>query len=283
VKVHSPPVDVSIITCSYNQNRFLATTIDSVLAQAGAAVEYLIIDGGSTDGSVETIKRYDDRLAYWVSERDAGQSEALNKGLKRASGDIVGWLCSDDVLLPGALQRVVETFRRHPEVDAVYGNAILIDVQGNVMRPKREIDFHPWLMVGDHNYIPQPAMFWRRRVHERIGYLREDLHLTMDLELWLRFGKFGCRVLHVDEYYAGMRCHTQQKVLVHPEALTVENDHLRAAYQPEWARRLPVRLFRMLARTGRILLKTFVGGYSSRTPQALADSLRAMHEPQGRY
>lgn len=250
----------------------------SVLAQTGTEVEYIVIDGGSTDGSVATIERYASQLAYWTSERDDGQSEALNKGLRRATGDIVGWLCSDDVLLPGALSRVVEIFRQHPDVDAVYGNAVLIDVAGNVLRPKREIDFHPWLLVGDHNYIPQPAMFWRRRVHERLGYLREDLHYTMDLELWLRFGKHGCRVLHVDEYFAGMRCHSQQKVLVHPAELAVENDNLRATYQPRWARPLPARFLRVTARLGRIFLKSLIGGYSKRSPQALAASLRKLHD-----
>lgn len=252
--------DISIITCSYNQNRFLPITMASVLAQAGVAVEYLVVDGGSTDGSVSTIQACADRLAYWVSERDGGQSQALNKGLRRATGEIVGWLCSDDVLLPDALSRVVQIFREHPEVDAVYGNALLIDVAGEVVRPKREIDFHPWLLVGDHNYIPQPAMFWRRRLHDRLGFLREDLHLTMDLELWLRFAQRGCRVLHVDEYFAGMRCHAQQKVLVHPAELVAENQGLRAHYQPAWSRWLPHGLLHLLARTSRITRRSLVGG-----------------------
>lgn len=252
--------------------------MNSVLAQAGAAVEYIVIDGDSTDGSIDTIAKHGDRLAFWISERDDGQSEALNKGLRRATGDIVGWLCSDDVLLPGALSRVVEIFEKNPEVDAVYGNAVLIDTAGNIFRPKREINFHPWLLVGDHNYIPQPAMFWRRCIHERIGYLREDLHYTMDLELWLRFGKYGCRVLHVDEYFAGMRCHSQQKVLVHPKELAVENDDLRAAYQPDWFRWLPERFLRATARMGRIFLKILIGGYSRRFPEALAVSLRKLHD-----
>lgn len=270
--------DISIITCSFNQNRFLPTTIASVLAQTGADVEYLVIDGGSSDGSVATIERHAGRLAYWVSEPDGGQSEALNKGLSRATGEIVGWLCSDDVLLPGALSRVVQIFKQHPEVDAVYGNALLIDTAGNVVRPKREIDFHPWLLVGDHNYIPQPAMFWRRRVHERIGFLREDLHLTMDLELWLRFGKQGCRVLHVDEYFAGMRCHALQKVLVHPAELAAENEGLRSVYQPAWARWLPHHLLYAMAKSSRIVMRSLIGGYSSRPPAALASSLRELHD-----
>jgi glycosyltransferase involved in cell wall biosynthesis len=279
VKVlRSSSPDVSIVTCSYNQNRFLPTTMSSVLTQLGAEVEYLVIDGGSTDGSVATIERHAERLAYWVSEPDGGQSEALNKGLKRATGEIVGWLCSDDVLLPGALSRVVEIFRQHPDVDAVYGNAVLIDTAGNVVRPKREIDFHPWLLVSDHNYIPQPAMFWRRQVHERIGFLREDLHFTMDLELWLRFGKHGCRVLHVDEYFAGMRCHSSQKVLIHPKELAAENEMLRDVYQARWAAWLPQHILYMMAKAGRILLRSLIGGYSRRSPQALSAELRKLHD-----
>lgn len=269
--------DISIVTCSFNQNRFLSNTIESVLAQAGVVVEYLVIDGASTDGSLATIERYGERLDYWVSEPDAGQSEALNKGLGRATGGIVGWLCSDDVLLPGALARVVELFKQNPDVDAIYGNAVLIDTSGNIVRPKREIGFHPWLLVGDHNYIPQPAMFWRREVHERLGFLREDLHLTMDLELWLRFAKHDCRILHVDEFFAGMRCHALQKVWIHPAELTVENMALRREYQPAWSRWLPDRMLRPFARLVRILLKMLIGGYSRRTPAALASSLRELH------
>lgn len=275
---HKSPADVSIVTCSFNQNRFLSTTLGSVTSQAGVAVEYIVIDGGSTDGSVATIQQHADKLAYWVSEPDAGQSEALNKGLRRASADIVGWLCSDDVLLPGALVRVLEIFRNNPEVDAVYGNAVLIDQGGAIVRLKREIELHPWLLLGDHNYIPQPAMFWRRQLHDRIGYLRENLHYTMDLELWLRFAKHGCRVLHVDEYFAGMRCHPQQKVLVHPVELAIENAGLRHEYGSPWVRALPGWLLRSAARCGRILLKSLIGGYSRRASPAVISALRNLHE-----
>lgn len=269
--------DISIITCSYNQAQFLETTLRSVLAQTGVKVEYIVIDGASTDGSPAILQRYGDAISYWASEQDAGQSEAINKGLKRARGKIIGWLCSDDVLLPGALSRVVEIFARNPRIDAVYGNAVLIDTSGNALRPKREIGFYPWLMVADHNYIPQPAMFWRRSLHEQLGYLREDLHLTMDLEWWLRWGRGKRVVIHVDEYFAGMRCHGGQKVLVHPKELGDENKALRAAYGPTWMNIFPAMLIKVFARAVRVVLKLAIGGYSKVVPPSVLNSLRSMH------
>ena len=121
---------ISIVTCSYQQGRYLDATMRSVLEQRYADVEYIVIDGASTDNSVDIIRRYADRLHYWVSEPDAGQTDALIKGFKHSTGEIQGWLCSDDLLLPGALEQVSRFFAEHPEVDAAYGDSIWIDSAG---------------------------------------------------------------------------------------------------------------------------------------------------------
>lgn len=271
--------DISLVTCSYNQRRFLEATLRSVVEQAGVQVEYIVVDGASTDGSAALVESYGPRLSYWVSEPDAGQSEALNKGLRRATAPIVGWLCSDDVLLPGALARVVALFAERPDVDAIYGDALLIDADGHIVRPKREINFHPWLLRDDHNYIPQPAMFWRRDLHDKIGYLREDLHLTMDLELWLRFASEGFRVEHVPEFWAAMRCHDSQKVFTQIRALRLENVSLRRHYGGNWTDGAVGKVSAAAARAARVLLKALRGGYSRQSPDDLARHIQHLHKP----
>lgn len=273
---------ISIVTCSYNQAAFLDTTIRSVLRQQVEGLEYFVVDGGSTDGSVDILHRYASDLAGWISEQDGGQSEAINKGLRRASGEIVGWLCSDDILLDGAVPEVLDYFERHPDVDAVYGDAVLIDSSGLPLRMKHEIGFMPWLLAFDHNYIPQPSMFWRRRVHEKIGYLREDLHLTMDLELWLRFARAGLKVAHVRRCWSGMRCHDSQKVFTQHEAIRSENAELRHEYGDAGTRMFPRRIVRGLARAVRVVTKGLQGGYVTSVPENVRSSLQRLHAAVGK-
>ncbi|WP_430434101.1 glycosyltransferase family 2 protein [Methyloversatilis sp.] len=273
---------ISIVTCSYNQAAFLDTTIRSVVAQKIEGLEYFVVNGGSTDGSVDILRRHEIDLAGWVSEKDGGQSEAINKGLQRASGEVVGWLCSDDVLLDGALSEVLEFFARHPDVDAVYGDAVLIDGKGRPLRMKHEIGFMPWLLAFDHNYIPQPSMFWRRRVHEKIGYLREDLHLTMDLELWLRFARAGLKVAHVRRCWSGMRCHDSQKVFTQHDAIRSENAELRQHYGDAVTRMLPLPVVRALARATRVVTKGLQGGYVKSVPESVRLSLQRLHAVAGK-
>ncbi|HSO26669.1 MAG TPA: glycosyltransferase, partial [Anaerolineales bacterium] len=132
---------VSIITPSYNQNRFLEATMRSILQQEGVRIEYIIVDGGSQDGSVETIRRYDERLAWWVSEPDRGQAEAINKGFARAQGEIVAWLNSDDLFLPGAAVAAAAALQGQPDAGFVFGDALTIDAHG---RPLNRLDFRHW-------------------------------------------------------------------------------------------------------------------------------------------
>jgi len=191
---------VSIVTPSFNQGSFLEETISSVLAQTYQPIEYIVIDGGSTDDSVEIIQKYADRLTYWVSEPDRGQSHAINKGLQRSTGAVIGWLNSDDTLMPGTVARVVDAMEQDPMV--VHGSVRLIDADSKtIARPKlakRNQEFGIETIVGE-GLVNQPGSFWNRAIMERVGYLNEDLNYIMDFELWVRMALGGARFLRLGD------------------------------------------------------------------------------------
>jgi glycosyltransferase involved in cell wall biosynthesis len=200
---------VTIVTPSYNQGRFLEATLRSVLEQGYPTLEYLVVDGASTDDSVEIIRRYAGRLAWWVSEKDSGQSEAINKGFQRAKGEYIGWLNSDDVYQPGAVARAMAAFEAHPEAAVVYGDALAIDADGkpfNLMRARQ----YSLVDLLSFNIICQPAAFMRRSVLEQVHYLNPAYHLLMDNLLWMNMARLGSLV-YVPETWAAARYHDQAK------------------------------------------------------------------------
>ncbi|MDL1897252.1 glycosyltransferase, partial [Anaerolineae bacterium CFX7] len=176
---------VSIVTPSFNQAAFLEETIRSVLTQNYPHIEYIVIDGGSTDGSVDIIRKYENRLAYWVSEQDAGQADAINKGWRRATGEIIAYLNSDDTYEPGAVRAAVEYLAQHPETAMVYGHCYQVNEHGERVGTLRAIpvNIHTLLL---HNAIMQPTAFIRRRVLDHTGMLDVELGHAMDYDLWLR-------------------------------------------------------------------------------------------------
>jgi glycosyltransferase involved in cell wall biosynthesis len=200
---------VTIVTPSYNQGRFLEATLRSVLDQDYPNIEYLVVDGASSDDSVEIIRRYADRLTWWVSEKDSGQSEAINKGLRRARGEIVGWLNSDDVYRPGAVAAAVAAFRAHPEAGVVYGDALAIDADGKPFNLMRARQYSlPDLMA--FNIICQPAAFMRRSVLEQVNFLNPAYHLLMDNLLWMDMAH-KASIVYVPQTWAAARYHDQAK------------------------------------------------------------------------
>ncbi len=207
----SPWPRASIVTPSYNQGQFLEETIRSVLLQGYPNLEYIVIDGGSTDQSVEVIQKYERWLAYWVSEPDAGQSEAINKGFAKSSGDLLGWLNSDDRLRPAGLRVLGRFLQERPEVGIVYGDCGLIDAQGSDvgMFPTGEFSLRRHLIV---DLIPQPAALFRRRVWELNGPLRTDLHYIMDYVLWT-MSALSCPVVHLPAVVADTRLHDLSKTV----------------------------------------------------------------------
>ncbi|MCO6502680.1 MAG: glycosyltransferase, partial [Acidimicrobiales bacterium] len=160
---------ISVVTPSYNQARFLEATMESIHSQGYPNLEHIVIDGGSTDGSVEIIERYADRLAYWVSEPDNGQTDAIAKGFAMTTGEILCWLNSDDLWEPWTLAEVARYFAEHPDVEFVYGDSIWIDDEDRVIKPKREHGFSRFVFNYAFNFLPQPSTFWRRGLYERVG------------------------------------------------------------------------------------------------------------------
>lgn len=201
---------ITVVTPSYNQARFLEATLRSVHNQGYPNLEHIVIDGGSTDASVEIIRKFEEHLAYWVSEPDRGQTDALIKGFSRATGEILAWLNSDDLYEPRTLWEVAEFFTRRPEVQFVYGDALWIDTQGKILKPKKEIPFNRFIWLYDYNYIPQPSAFWRRELYETVGGLDPRFDLAMDADLWIRFAE-RTRPVHVRRVWSRMRLYPEQK------------------------------------------------------------------------
>jgi len=200
---------VSVITPSFNQARYLEATIQSVLSQDYAPIEYILIDGASTDGSTAIIRKYEDHFAYWVSEKDNGQAEAINKGLSRAKGEIVAWLNSDDYYLPNTVSAAVRVFESNPNVVMVYGDMLAVDEQGqtiNILK-YRQLSLEDLLCF---QIIGQPSVFFRRAALEKTGLLDTSLHFLLDHHLWIRIAQQG-KILHIPQTWSAARYHAEAK------------------------------------------------------------------------
>lgn len=209
---------ISIITPSLNQGEFIELTIKSVLNQEYTNLEFIIMDGGSTDQTIDVLKKYEQHLT-WLSEPDEGQTNAINKGLLKASGDIVAYLNSDDIYLPGTLHKVAETFMQNPEMACLAGRCGMINESGASIRDFVTKYKNFWMGIGSKhvlfvlNYISQPAVFWRRSVIDELGLLDEKLDYSMDYEYWLRISdKYP--IFYIQEVLADFRLHTHSKSTV---------------------------------------------------------------------
>ncbi|MCC6860378.1 MAG: glycosyltransferase [Bryobacterales bacterium] len=205
------PPKVSIVTPSFNQGRFIERTVSSVLSQGVPDLEYRVVDGGSTDETCRILERYGSSI-HWVSEKDNGQADAVNKGLRACSGEVFGWLNSDDIYYPGAVAAAAGYFEANPDIDVVYGDANHIDEQDRVIEP---YPTEPWDFerLTRACFICQPAVFFRRRVVERHGFLDAGLRYTMDYEYWIRLGRAGARFGWLRRTLAGSRLHADTKTL----------------------------------------------------------------------
>jgi hypothetical protein len=202
---------ISIVTPSFGQGKFIERTILSILDQQYPNLEYFVQDGGSMDGTLAILEKYQSALSGWVSEKDGGQSHAINQGFARTSGDVMGWLNSDDLLLPDTLKKIADFFNRYPEVDVVYGDRLLIDEDdmeiGRWIMPSHDNEILSWV-----DYVPQETLFWRRRIWDRVGgHVDESYKFAMDWDLLVRFREAGATFSHIPEFFGAFRIHEQQK------------------------------------------------------------------------
>lgn len=229
---------ISVITPSYNQAEFLERTIRSILDQNYPNLEYIVIDGGSTDGSVDIIRRYADRISYWVSEPDSGQSNAINKGLRMATGEWVGWQNSDDIYYPGVFDDLARAARLHPNVDLIIGNINLIDRHDKVLRDVHYVKPSYGSLLAEGMVLTNQAAFWRRGVHQEIGCLNESLHYSFDYEWFLRLTenhKGAC----ISKIWGGYRLHDATKTSTHNQRFMDERaGFLLGRTMPKWKKSL---------------------------------------------
>lgn len=227
---------ISIITPSYNQGRYIERTIQSVLTQGIPDLDYIIMDGGSQDETISILKRYSNQLK-WFSEKDQGQAHAINKGLQRVTGDIIGWLNSDDIYYPDTIKKIEHYFATHPEIDLVYGDAYHIDQYDQIIEkyPTEEWNVERFKKTC---FISQPTVFWRRRILEKYHDLNASLHYCLDYEYWLRLALSGVRFGYLKEVLAGSRLYPETKTLSAPlkaQHETLSMLHTQLGYVPcEW-------------------------------------------------
>lgn len=255
-----PLPTVSIVTPSFNQARYLEATIQSVLSQDYPRIEYILVDGGSTDGSLEIIKKYSDQLAWWVSEKDRGQTDAINKGFAHAKGGIFAWINSDDTYEPRAVGQAVRYFLDHPEVGMLYADCNYINEAGQVIGrfPAAQTDLA--LLRRGYVHIPQQTMFFRADLWNQIGPLDPSFYFAMDYDLWTRIAARAEMRYLAGQVWANFRIHTSGKTIAAddrcwPEMLRVHyrdggsffaplvvKYYIRKLLAPVWAWRFKRRL-----------------------------------------
>jgi GT2 family glycosyltransferase len=222
-----PAPKISIVTPSYAQGHYLERTLYSVVAQNYPALEYVVQDGGSTDETVEILRRYEGSLSRWASEPDQGQGDAINRGFAQTSGEIMAYLNSDDLLLPGALAYVAKYFASHPEVDVVYGQRVMIDEHdrqiGSWVLPRHDDEELAML-----DFVPQETLFWRRQIWEEAGgQIDPELSFAIDWDLLLRLREQGARMVRLPRFLGAFRVHEEQKTAIWNDRCLIECDALR--------------------------------------------------------
>ena len=237
---------VSVVTPSYNKGRFIEETILSVKNQTYPRIEHIVVDGGSTDGTLDILKKYGDSL-IWISEPDKGQSDAINKGWRMSKGDILAYLNADDTYTPLAVETAVKFFTEHPDAGMMYGECNIIDERGEVAGRVETKDFDLSEILCGPNTVPQPSVFLRRAVLDEVGYIDTGLHMAMDLDLWIRIG-LRFRVEHVPEVLANYRRYSETKTVgeTHrfwPEYFAILDKTFRSGGLPSEVRALKGRAF----------------------------------------
>jgi glycosyltransferase involved in cell wall biosynthesis len=279
---------ISLVTPSFNQAQFLEDCLLSVKTQGYPHVEHIVMDGGSTDGSADILKAYSARPGWehlkWKSEPDEGQSDALNKALRVATGDIVGWLNADDRYRPNCFATAIRGFEKYPSADVLYGDYTYIDESGQVWRIRREIDYSWFILHYLHMlYIPTPSSFYRRRIFEEGNWIDTKFNYAMDYEFVVRLAHRGYKFQHIPALLADFRMHPASKTGAHADKQRQEHDSIGASYAPllrniqvKSLRRLTQLSLRLAARGLRYKEKLFRGYYFEQFRPSLVESRKAV-------
>lgn len=225
---------ISVITPSYNQGSFIERTILSIICQNYPNLEYIICDGGSTDDTINIIKKYNDKITWWVSEKDTGQTNAINKGMKKATGDIVCWINSDDILLPGALHHVANFFMNNPDCDFANGYSIEIDKEDRILKFTHIILNKFFFKNGCYN-IAQQGMFWKRELFNTIGYLDETFHAKMDVEWLIRVYESNAKIKLIDKNLGAIRVYEETKTSLGGRIWEEDAEKIKKLYKGKYA------------------------------------------------
>lgn len=245
---------ISIITPSYNQAEFLERTILSVLNQNYPNLEYIIIDGGSNDGSIEIIKKYENQLTYWESKQDNGQTHAINKGFNKATGDWVGWQNSDDIYYPGIFMDLAKLIVSSKNIDIIIGNINLIDKNDFIINNLNYVTPTYYSVLYEGMVIANQAAFWKRELHHAVGLLNENLHFNFDYEWFLRLLKIA-KCKHVNRYWGALRIHSNTKSSLSPEKFSIEHTEIIGGSNSPF-------IFKLIYQLRRIILLLFMGNIS---------------------
>jgi hypothetical protein len=225
-RLPKPAPGIAVVTPSLGQGQFIERTLRSVLDQDYPALEYVVQDGGSTDGTSDVLRRYESRLARWTSEPDGGQADAINRGFAGTTGELMAYLNSDDLLLPGSLGWVADYMHRHPDVDAIYGQRMIVDEQDRVIgiwvTPP-----HDDAMLGLSNVVPQETLFWRRDAWDRVGGMDASFRFALDWDFLVRLRDSGARIVRANRYLGAFRVHGEQKSQAELRIGDAESDALR--------------------------------------------------------
>lgn len=249
---------ITVITPSFNQAAYLQETIESVLNQNYPNLEYIVLDGGSTDGSIDIIKKYEQYFAYWRTRPDDGQAAAIAEGFQRSTGDILCWLNSDDFLAPGALAIVAEYFQEHTEAEFLVGEVCIVDGKGEIQHYLSEPKWDTNWQIYVRNCVPQPSVFWRRSLYMKVDGVNPIYKFGMDYDLWFQF------LQHTKPHFIKNLLSFQR---LHPLAKTANLQHIAAIEKPQIARKYLKSLApfsdtrNFFWKTHRILLKLIYGSY----------------------
>lgn len=214
---------VSVIIPSYKQGKFIERTILSVLNQTYPNIELIIIDGGSTDKTIGIIKKYENKISYWVNEKDKGQSNAINKGVQKANGSYIGWINSDDIYFKDTIKDCVDVLTKNPGFDVVFGNYVYIDENDKIIRTRKELPFIfercLWIKKCTHANV---AGLFTKRCFTDFGKIREDLHYGMDYEFYVRLGYNKIKFKHIQKFLGAYRLHGQSKTISDTKSMISE-------------------------------------------------------------